>query len=134
MYSSLAELESISTSIVHQCNIDAIESNKKALQSKIISLQSKLNSEGSSSKTTPTENDTNVLKIRLILYQKSDTKLAIITALPSVSIERIRELIFKKIGIPQNQQCLICKGVHLEDGKTLGDYNIQNGDEINVRS
>ena len=48
------------------------------------------------------------------------------------SVQQIKLLLFEKTNIPIHVQCLLLGGVELADAKTLGDYDIDHEDTINL--
>ena len=59
-------------------------------------------------------------------------KMTILDVLPSDSVENIKHEIYDKDGISPDQQYLIFDGKELEDGRTLGEFNINKGSVLHL--
>lgn len=51
---------------------------------------------------------------------------------PSDTVEKVKKIINDKEVISSTHQRLMFAGKELQDGRTLGEYNIQNGDTLNL--
>ncbi|KAK5996409.1 Uba52-like protein [Cladobotryum mycophilum] len=69
------------------------------------------------------------IKIKIVTLTR---KTIIFQAYPSNTIAEVKEYVQNQEGIPPDQQKLVFCGQQLEDWSTLSDYEIQDGDEIDL--
>eukprot|EP00972_Heterocapsa_arctica_P024439 3606358-Heterocapsa_arctica.AAC.1 len=51
----------------------------------------------------------------------------------TITVRDVKAMIQGRVGIRIDQQRLIYGGLDMEDGRTLGDYNLQNSNDPTVR-
>ncbi|VDN35036.1 unnamed protein product [Dibothriocephalus latus] len=76
-----------------------------------------------------TDPETNLKFLQIFIEPPSVTTLSL-KAIPSERVYILKSRMQSKIGTPMHQQRLVFAGKHLEDERTLMDYNIQNGSTI----
>ncbi|MFC3197150.1 BspA family leucine-rich repeat surface protein [Parapedobacter deserti] len=79
------------------------------------------------------EGDTPACASMVIFVRTESGRTLIIHAEGSDAIQQVKQRIQDQIGVPPHLQRLLFDGAALEDGRTLAEYNIQNGSMLDLR-
>lgn len=124
LYLALAELEDSAGAFKNRRNVEAIDKLKKEIEAEISALQPK-------AKLVKNDSEINIL-VHAQCCGGTGLRYNCIQCKSSDTVENLKAKIFDAEGIPPDQQRLIWAGYQLEDGCTLGEYSITNGDTIHL--
>lgn len=75
----------------------------------------------------------NIWNVKLMSHSGKRTVINIHRAdFRDISVEHLKHIIFSLEGIPADEQRLVFAGRQMEDGRTLSDYNCENGCTIHI--
>ena len=67
------------------------------------------------------------IKVKTLLGKEAKYKIK-----PNEEVTFLKSLVQKSFDISPRQQCLVCEGVILEEGKTVKDYKLENGSLVHL--